>query len=235
VSEICESLHAFADGELPAEEAEVFLGHLGTCSRCQAELHDVLQLQGMTAALGGAAAPVRSTRRWHTQPARIAAVVLPLAAAVLLFVFLRPPREAVLPAYVMKGPFGQVEGARGSTTAAALVFVPESVLEVQLLPAAEVAIGGAPPAAALFVAEPGGPVARVAGVDVRATDQGAFALRAGGRAVFGDHPGEKTIYAVVAPSARALESLAGADPRTLAERPELRVSSARVEYRLGPE
>ena len=40
----CESLHAFADGELDPDEAAAFAPHLADCIPCQRELHVVLQL-----------------------------------------------------------------------------------------------------------------------------------------------------------------------------------------------
>ncbi|MCE9669137.1 CHAT domain-containing protein [Myxococcus stipitatus] len=64
--DIHDQVHAFADGELPADEAERFREHLGTCVQCQEELDDILQLQALGEGLARqeAAAPVA-----HAAPA----------------------------------------------------------------------------------------------------------------------------------------------------------------------
>ncbi|XXF77165.1 zf-HC2 domain-containing protein [Myxococcaceae bacterium GXIMD 01537] len=48
-----DSVYAFADGELSAEEADAFRAHLGTCAECQLELSDILQLQALGERLAG--------------------------------------------------------------------------------------------------------------------------------------------------------------------------------------
>jgi tetratricopeptide (TPR) repeat protein len=55
MSELHDRVHAFADGDLSAEEAGAFRAHLGTCARCQEELEDVLQLQALGARLAAEA------------------------------------------------------------------------------------------------------------------------------------------------------------------------------------
>jgi len=47
----CENLGAFADGELPPDQAEAMREHLATCQACQANLEDILQLQFLEAQL----------------------------------------------------------------------------------------------------------------------------------------------------------------------------------------
>jgi hypothetical protein len=53
----CEKLHAFADGELRADEVPPFEKHLARCTDCQSELRDVMLLEALCAA----AAPARSS------------------------------------------------------------------------------------------------------------------------------------------------------------------------------
>ena len=43
----CDGLDAFFDGELAPEEAAAFREHLGGCADCQAQLHDLLQLDDL--------------------------------------------------------------------------------------------------------------------------------------------------------------------------------------------
>lgn len=47
----CERLGAFADGELPLDQAEAMREHLATCQACQANLEDILQLKFLEAQL----------------------------------------------------------------------------------------------------------------------------------------------------------------------------------------
>jgi cellulose synthase operon protein C len=55
-----DKVDAFADGELPPEEAEAFRAHLVECAECQAELRDIMMLGAVTAPLAAtAAAPVK--------------------------------------------------------------------------------------------------------------------------------------------------------------------------------
>lgn len=72
---IHDSVHAFADGELPPEEADAFRLHLGTCEQCQLELADILQMQnlgGRLAAEEASAAPVpRVPLAAHEAPAAL--------------------------------------------------------------------------------------------------------------------------------------------------------------------
>ena len=43
MGDIHDQVHLFSDGELVEAEADAFRLHLGTCARCQAALHDILQ------------------------------------------------------------------------------------------------------------------------------------------------------------------------------------------------
>jgi anti-sigma factor RsiW len=47
MTEACEKLQVFADGELPLDEVSAFERHFADCSDCQAELHDVLLLESL--------------------------------------------------------------------------------------------------------------------------------------------------------------------------------------------
>ncbi|PTL81085.1 CHAT domain-containing protein [Vitiosangium sp. GDMCC 1.1324] len=58
MSDLHDSVHAFADGELDPPEAEAFREHLGTCEQCQAELEDILQLQALGTRLAEHEAPL---------------------------------------------------------------------------------------------------------------------------------------------------------------------------------
>ncbi|MFP2908830.1 anti-sigma factor family protein, partial [Pyxidicoccus sp. 3LFB2] len=64
--DIHDQVQAFADGELSPEEADTFRGHLGTCTQCQADLDDILQLQ----ALGGRLAALEAKEAEVPQPIR---------------------------------------------------------------------------------------------------------------------------------------------------------------------
>src|SRR5438270_117000 len=62
---IHELVDAFADGELPPDEAQKFREHLAGCAQCQAELRDIMMLAAVTqthaAALGaGGATPSKA-------------------------------------------------------------------------------------------------------------------------------------------------------------------------------
>jgi len=48
---LCEKLQVFADGELPAEEIPEFERHFAGCDRCQAELEEVMVLEGLAQSL----------------------------------------------------------------------------------------------------------------------------------------------------------------------------------------
>jgi anti-sigma factor RsiW len=47
----CEKLQVFADGELPAEEIPEFQRHFAGCAVCQAELEEVMALEGLAQSL----------------------------------------------------------------------------------------------------------------------------------------------------------------------------------------
>lgn len=226
---LCDSVHAFADGELSPAEAEQFSVHLASCANCQAELGDIMQLATGAAELH----PVVPLKKpWYRRAPAVAAVLLPLAAAILLTVLL-PRAQPALPAYTLDGPSGFVAHTRGSTVSidGPRVFVPEGMVAFKLLPST--AVSGHAPAFGLFVASGGAPLMRVKDVELRATEQGAFAVRAGAKTMFGSTPGQKTIYLVVAPTSAELDAFDGRDPGALENRAELRVHSASVEYRLA--
>jgi tetratricopeptide (TPR) repeat protein len=99
-----EQLHAFADGELSEPEAAAFRLHLAACPRCQQELEDVLQLQGLEDQLhrqdhqAPAAPPARAfrpswdRRRWGLLAATTAAALgLAVVTSVRLFRASSPP------------------------------------------------------------------------------------------------------------------------------------------------
>jgi anti-sigma factor RsiW len=48
---VCEKLQVFADGELPPAEVPDFERHLAECADCQAELEDVMVLEGLAQTL----------------------------------------------------------------------------------------------------------------------------------------------------------------------------------------
>ncbi|MGZ3443856.1 MAG: zf-HC2 domain-containing protein, partial [Polyangia bacterium] len=50
-----DKVDAFADGELPADEAEAFRAHLADCAGCQAELRDIMMLAAVTQPLAATA------------------------------------------------------------------------------------------------------------------------------------------------------------------------------------
>ncbi|MGZ3428266.1 MAG: zf-HC2 domain-containing protein [Polyangia bacterium] len=59
-----DKVDAFADGELPADEAEAFRAHLADCAGCQAELRDIMMLAAVTQPLAAAPIiPIASRRR----------------------------------------------------------------------------------------------------------------------------------------------------------------------------
>ena len=92
MSDLCDRIGPYFDGELTPPEESRFARHLSTCTRCQAELED---LMGLEAALAGrrgkiaprvpAAPPAR--RRWI---APVAGAVALAAAAALVIVIARP-------------------------------------------------------------------------------------------------------------------------------------------------
>lgn len=249
MSALCDVVHAFADGELSPAETEQFTGHLATCTKCQAELADIMQLATAGAAIAregvvhAAPAAVEPSlvvplfvdptplrRPWYRRGSAIAGVALSMAAAVLLTVVV--PRDRALPEYSMNGPTGFVELTRGSTasTERPRVFVPDGIVAFRLLPAEP--ISGATPALGIFVAGPGSTLARIEGAEIRATEQGAFAVRANAKSMFGATPGEKSIYLVVAPTTAELDALRGRELRALENRSDLRVHTASVEYQI---
>src|SRR4051812_22932835 len=97
MSQMCENLHAFADGELAPAEADAFREHLAGCETCQRELLDVLQLQALPSLLeeakaspapSPAAAPreQRFRPQWSRRATRVVVGALSLAAALALVV-----------------------------------------------------------------------------------------------------------------------------------------------------
>lgn len=114
-STLHDSVHAFADGELEPQEADAFRVHLGTCARCQLELEDILQLQGLggqlaeeearTAQAVKAPAPPRAEPprafrpAWSTRRrAALGAVLGSALAATFAFAVLRSPSTPELDA-----------------------------------------------------------------------------------------------------------------------------------------
>ena len=102
----CEQVHAFADGQLKPDEALAFVCHIDECPRCQVELHDLLQLAGLAEELGAAASaagakvdrlaavahPVSVTSPRWWRPSRRTSVVFALgAAAVVTLVLVHRP------------------------------------------------------------------------------------------------------------------------------------------------
>lgn len=93
MSDLHDSVHAFADGELAPAEAEAFRTHLGTCSRCQTELADILQLQHLGGRLGKeekrvSSPPALSSRRafrpvWSRRGVLLATAVVGCLAVVV--------------------------------------------------------------------------------------------------------------------------------------------------------
>ncbi len=82
-------VHALADGELPPEEAERIRDHLASCSVCQNELADVIQLEAAVAeSVRHQKAGVTPIRRRRWIPVVSGATLL--AAAVALYVLARP-------------------------------------------------------------------------------------------------------------------------------------------------
>jgi tetratricopeptide (TPR) repeat protein len=105
-------VHAFADGELTPPEADAFRLHLGTCAECQAELADILQLQGLGGRLAEeerlqAAQAAQASRpaqeppsrafqpRWSQRRRVMGAVLGGALAAVFAFAILRTPSTEV--------------------------------------------------------------------------------------------------------------------------------------------
>src|SRR4051812_10001269 len=48
----CADVHAFADGELPEDEAASFREHLAGCRRCQDEFEAIVALRGVVETMG---------------------------------------------------------------------------------------------------------------------------------------------------------------------------------------
>lgn len=233
-------LHAFADGELSPREADAFRGHLATCPDCQAELQDILQLQGASDLLVGEApaahiAPVpRISPRSGARRALM--IVLPLAAAILLALYVGlGASDAPVPSYSVKGPFGYVAAQRGANEPppeGARIFLPESTVELRLIP--DHAAGDRRLEAALFVAgEPDGRLVRAAAASIVRAPEGAFGITARAGALFGGDAGSKTLVAVIGGSPRALDGAAGKVPADLAAA-GVQLVSIKIEYRLTP-
>ena len=86
----CDRLHLFFDAELSPEEAEEIRVHLADCSRCQRELHDLMQLDDATGrwappppGLPVAFPPWRRRLRYVS-----GALAMPVGAAAAIFVLL---------------------------------------------------------------------------------------------------------------------------------------------------
>jgi hypothetical protein len=80
----CDRLQAFADGELASAEGSSFGRHVASCAVCQADLRDLLLLDGLGQELTPAPSP---RRRWVWLAAGVvtgAAVASLLLAAIAL-------------------------------------------------------------------------------------------------------------------------------------------------------
>jgi tetratricopeptide (TPR) repeat protein len=98
---LCESLHAFADGELGAAEAERFRDHLATCELCARELHDHMMLEALGPGSRGApASNVRSLdearRRLRRGLGVLSVLAVTVAAAWAIKVSLGPEASGPL-------------------------------------------------------------------------------------------------------------------------------------------
>lgn len=132
-------VHALADGELPPEEAERVRDHLASCSTCQNELADVIQLEAAVAeSVRHQRAGVTPLRRRRWIPVVSGATLL--AAAVALYVLARPKaggqREAELVAVTL--PAHRTSEARLSWSGAA------AHRPYEIVRSAENASGGVP-------------------------------------------------------------------------------------------
>jgi tetratricopeptide (TPR) repeat protein len=91
VSDACEQLDRFMDGELSAQEAQAFRDHLATCETCSLGLHGEMMLEALEADRepapgkvgggGGSVRPIRSSRRWLSRTVAPALLVSVAAAA----------------------------------------------------------------------------------------------------------------------------------------------------------
>lgn len=73
---LCEKLELFFDGELPPEDAALVRQHTADCSRCQRELHAMMQLQALNLALVEERAQRRDTPVASSRP--VGATITPL-------------------------------------------------------------------------------------------------------------------------------------------------------------
>jgi len=86
------ALDRFVDGELPAEEAERFRQHLAACPRCQAGLHERVQMEGLSQDALAAAkerpepagATVIRPARWRVRVTAAVGVALAASLAVVV-------------------------------------------------------------------------------------------------------------------------------------------------------
>lgn len=82
----CDDLDLYFDGELPADQRAAFEAHLGGCPRCQAGLHELMQLTiASLPAAEAAAAPPKVVPLLRRRALWVAAPLLAAAAAAVLY------------------------------------------------------------------------------------------------------------------------------------------------------
>jgi len=121
--DIHDLVHAFADGELEPAEADAFRTHLGTCEKCQAELHDILQLQALS---GRLAAP--QTPRQEEAPSNVIRPTTWGRRRTAMTVVLGGAVAAAFALAMLRAPGGN-ENTEASTT---LALAPTRSLEARL-------------------------------------------------------------------------------------------------------
>jgi hypothetical protein len=191
-------LHAFSDGELSAEDADVFRVHLATCPQCQEELHGLMQLQGLAEAARTPEPEVVSLT--SRRMLRALGIVTALAAAILLALYLRPA-ENVLPIYELRGPYGAVKTVRGSTLAEVgaqetPTFLPESTIKLVLHPTTPLDQNNTPQVKTQISSDSGAWI-DVPDPSISRGEQGEIVLELGAGKIFGQEAGEKTIRVVL--------------------------------------
>ena len=82
----CDDLDLYFDGELPADQRAAFEAHLVGCPRCQAGLHELMQLTiASLPAAEAAAAPAKVVPLLRRRALWVAAPLLAAAAAAVLY------------------------------------------------------------------------------------------------------------------------------------------------------
>ncbi len=113
------ALSAYLDGELPTVEYQAIYHHLQECSDCREDLHELDAARTAVRSLPGLEAPefldvarARRAPRRFGRPAKVAAAVAGLAAAVTLTVGIRSANDA--PAAIDLASFADRHTARAS-------------------------------------------------------------------------------------------------------------------------